>query len=205
MDKLEKQKCPVCFKNILTLTEDNMEIPYFGRVFLFSMQCQDKECNYNMSDVETEEQKEPTRYTLEINSEKDMNIRVVKSSNAGVKIPQLKMSMEPGIASVGFVSNVEGILDRFKKVIEEERNSTEDEEVKEIARPWIENKIDLEKVKKNLFKSFLFISDNDPFNYFELNKEKFSELGSEIIVLPNAGHITEDDGFKELPILLDKF
>jgi len=81
----------------------------------------------------------------------------------------------------------------------------EDEEVKEIARPWIENKIDLEKVKKNLFKSFLFISDNDPFNYFELNKEKFSELGSEIIVLPNAGHITEDDGFKELPILLDKF
>ena len=62
-----------------------------------------------------------------------------------------------------------------------------------------------EKVKKNLFKSFLFISDNDPFNYFELNKEKFSELGSEIIVLPNAGHITEDDGFKELPILLDKF
>jgi len=81
----------------------------------------------------------------------------------------------------------------------------EDEEVKEIARPWIETKIDLEKVKKNLSKSFLFISDNDPYDCFELNKEKFSELGSEIIILHNAGHITEEDDFKELSILLEKF
>ena len=107
MDKVEKQKCPVCLKDTLTLTEDSMEIPFFGRAFIFSMECQEKECNYRMSDVEAEEEKEPTRYTLEIKSDKDMSIRIVKSANATVKIPQLKMSMEPGVASVGFVSNVE--------------------------------------------------------------------------------------------------
>jgi len=173
MDKLEKQKCPVCFKNILTLTEDNMEIPYFGRVFLFSMQCQDKECNYNMSDVETEEQKEPVRYTLEINSEKDMNIRVVKSSNAGVKIPQLKMSMEPGVASVGFVSNVEGILDRFKKVIEEERNSTEDEEVKDNAKKLLKK---IWKVKLGEFPIKLIIEDASGNSAIISDKAKIEKL-----------------------------
>lgn len=84
-------------------------------------------------------------------------------------------------------------------------HNLEDEEVKEIAKPWIETKIDLEKVENNLQKSCLFISDNDPYGCFDLNKEKFNELGSEIIVLPNAGHITEDDGFKELPVLLENF
>lgn len=134
MDKLEKQKCPVCFKNTLTLTEDNSEIPYFGRVFIFSMNCENSECNYQMSDVEAEEPKDPTRYTIEVNSEKDMNIRIVKSSNANIKIPQLKMSLESGVGSIGFVSNIEGILDRFKKIIEDERNTTEDDEIKDNAK-----------------------------------------------------------------------
>ena len=173
MDKLEKQKCPVCFKNTLTLTEDSMEIPYFGRVFLFSMKCEDKECNYNMSDVETEEKKEPTRYTLEINSEKDMSIRVVKSSNASVKIPQLKMSMNPGVASVGFVSNVEGILDRFKKVIEEERNSTEDDEVKDNAKKLLKK---IWKVKLGEFPIKLIIEDETGNSAIISDKAKVEKL-----------------------------
>lgn len=134
MDKLENQKCPVCFKDTLTLTEDNTEIPYFGRVFILSMKCENKECNYYMSDVENEEQKDPARYTIEINSEKDMSIRVVKSSNGIVKIPQLKVDIEPGVASTGYVTNIEGILDRVKKIVEEERDTTEDDDVKDNAK-----------------------------------------------------------------------
>lgn len=74
-----------------------------------------------------------------------------------------------------------------------------DEEEQEIARPWIETPIDLMKVKSVLPKSTLIISDNDPFGAFELNKRKFSELGSKIVVMHNAGHISGDDGFTELP------
>ena len=78
----------------------------------------------------------------------------------------------------------------------------ESPEVEEIARPWIETPINLEKVKSVLPKSTLIISDNDPFGYFEENKLKFTELGSEIVVMHNAGHISAEDGFNELPEVL---
>ena len=78
----------------------------------------------------------------------------------------------------------------------------EDEETKEIAKPWIETPIDLKKVRAVLPKSTLIISDNDPYDCFEENKKKFAEVGSKIIVLPNAGHITSEDGFLEFPEVL---
>ena len=46
MDILENQKCPMCMKNTLTLLESEKDIPYFGKVFLFSMDCNNKDCNY---------------------------------------------------------------------------------------------------------------------------------------------------------------
>ena len=80
----------------------------------------------------------------------------------------------------------------------------EGEEIIATARPWIETPIDLQKVRSALPKSTLIISDNDPYDTFEMNKEKFAELGSKIIVLPNAGHITAEDGFTELPVALSE-
>lgn len=81
----------------------------------------------------------------------------------------------------------------------------EGEETEKIANPWINIPIDLEKVKNNLKHSRLIISDNDPYEYFDLNKEKFSELGSEILVLLNAGHIRMEDGYSKLPEALEFF
>lgn len=80
----------------------------------------------------------------------------------------------------------------------------EDDEVKEIAEPWITTPINLNKVKQVLPKSALIISDNDPYNCYEENVKKFKQLGSEIITLHKAGHITENDGFKELPEIVEK-
>ena len=80
----------------------------------------------------------------------------------------------------------------------------EDKEVKEIAKPWIETPINFEKIKTVLPKSTLIISDNDPYGAFEENKKRFREIGSKIIVLPGAGHITTEDGFTELPVVLEE-
>lgn len=150
MDKLEKQPCPLCHKKTLTLMEDVTEVPYFGKAYLFSMNCES--CGYSMSDVEAEVEKDPSRYTFEISSDKDMNVRIVKSSNAIVKFPQLKMSMEPGPSSIGFITNIEGLLDRFKKIIEEERNNSEDEDVKKNAKNLLRKiwKINLGDLKTKL-------------------------------------------------------
>ena len=86
-----------------------------------------------------------------------------------------------------------------------EVEDAEDEDAKEVARPWIETSINLKKVAKALPKSTLIISDNDPYGAFEENKKKFRELGSKILVLHNAGHITADDGFSEAPVISKEF
>ena len=70
--------CPLCHQKTLTLMERDIEVPYFGKVLLFSMTCSN--CKYHKSDVESVEQKEPCKFTFEISSEEDMKVRVVKRS-----------------------------------------------------------------------------------------------------------------------------
>lgn len=132
MEKLEKQPCPVCGEKKLTLIEDEMDIPYFGRTFIFSMKCSG--CNYNQSDVEAADKKEPSKIEFTIENKKDLNVRVVKSSDAGVNVPGLKMSVESGPGSEGYVSNVEGLLGKFKTILENERDNAEDASVRKKAK-----------------------------------------------------------------------
>ena len=132
MDKLEKQKCPICGEDKLTLLEDEMDIPYFGKTYIFSMKCDS--CNYAQSDVEAEDKKDPCKIEFTVENKKDLTVRIVKSSEASVKIPQLKMSVDPGVASEGYVSNVEGLLERFKKILEGERDNADDEDVRKKAK-----------------------------------------------------------------------
>ncbi len=134
MPELKGQKCTFCDENKLTLKEDQMEIPYFGRVFLLSMECSG--CGYRKADVEPAEKKEPCRYTLEVSSEEDLNIKVVKSGEATVKIPHI-ITIEPGPASEGYVTNIEGLLDRVKKMIESSLDAEEDDGAKRKGKNMI--------------------------------------------------------------------
>jgi zinc finger protein len=131
VDTLEGQQCPVCGEKKLVLTEDEKEIPFFGKVYLFSMTCH--ACKYHKADVESVEEKEPSRFTLEISSEEDMKIRVVRSSMGTIKIPHIA-SIEPGETATGYVTNVEGILNRIKHQIEVIRDTEEDEDAKKKAK-----------------------------------------------------------------------
>jgi len=61
------------------------------------------------------------KYTFEVQNENDLNVRIIKSSQATIKIPRL-IEITPGPISNGYVTNVEGILSRIKKVIEDQKN-----------------------------------------------------------------------------------
>ena len=128
MFELKNQNCPFCGVKKLTLIEKEMEVPYFGKCYLMAMYCNN--CKYHKSDVESYETKTPIRYTFTIENEKDLNVRVVKSSNAIVKVTQLKITMEPSSASIGFITNVEGLLARFKSILEQLRDELEDNKAK---------------------------------------------------------------------------
>ena len=134
IEKIDNEKCPMCQKKTLTLYETEQDVPHFGKVFLFGMQCSNSECNYRQSDVEVEKQAEPCKIEFTVNNPKDLNTRVVKSSEATIKIPQLKMEVEPGVASDGYVSNIEGVLERFKKILEAERDTAEEDDTRKKAK-----------------------------------------------------------------------
>ena len=128
---LEGQKCPICSKDTLTLTEAEREIPYFGKVCLFSMSCD--ECHYHKADLESLEERPPCKYTFEVSSEADLNTRVVKSANATIKIPRI-MTIESGPSSNGYVTNVEGILNRVKVMLEKTRDEAEENDDRKKAK-----------------------------------------------------------------------
>ncbi|MCI0619636.1 alpha/beta hydrolase [Candidatus Wolfebacteria bacterium] len=81
----------------------------------------------------------------------------------------------------------------------------EDEDVERIVRPWLETPIDFAEVRRAAEKVVAFFSDNDPYGVSQdtdgvVLKEK---LGAELVLIPEAGHFTEDDGYTEFPEVLD--
>jgi len=72
----------------------------------------------------------------------------------------------------------------------------------EIAKQWLETPIDFDKVKSHCNDIVCIQSDNDPFVPVadaEIFKEK---LNAKIVFLQNAGHISAESGFTELPEIL---
>ena len=61
-----------------------------------------------------------------------MKVRVVKSSEATVKLPHI-VTITPGPAAQGFVTNIEGILNRVKYQIESAKDMEEGEDEKKKA------------------------------------------------------------------------
>lgn len=83
-------------------------------------------------------------------------------------------------------------------------NLKEDE--KPIAKLWEETPIDFEKVKIRAGKFIAVFSDDDPVVPYKENAKVFKQkLGAEIITKRKMGHFSQDEGFKEIPFLLDLF
>ena len=52
-----------------------------------------------------------------IDDEEKLRARVVRSSSCTVSIPELDLQVNPGSSSTGYVSNVEGVINRFQEII----------------------------------------------------------------------------------------
>ncbi len=105
--------CPACGKelNVITAIYDT---PYFGKILLTSINCQ---CGFKHSDSFSAQIRDPVRFKLEI-SKKTLFSKIVRSASGTIRIPELGLAMEPGPASQGFITNVEGVLIRFQEIVE---------------------------------------------------------------------------------------
>ncbi|UTB33328.1 MAG: ZPR1 zinc finger domain-containing protein [Methanobacterium sp. ERen5] len=179
--------CPVCKgRNTLEMTSKTEEIPYFGEILESTIIC--SECGYRHTDTICLEQKEPVYYSLLI-SKANINARVVKSQTATLSIPDLGLKVEPGPKSQGYVSNVEGVLNRFGSAVETAIEWAEEPEVKENALKIIEK---IEDIKSGDGSATLIIED--PFGHSIIihDDAKHRKLSQEEVENLNTGFVTID-------------
>ena len=129
-----KMDCPVCGgKNTATYTTQTHELAYF---------------------IATE-QKDPAKHSLII-SKKNLDSRVVRSQSATVSLPEIGIKVEPGPKSEGYISNVEGVLIRFRDATERALNMFTDEVSQENGKKVLEN---INKVLDGEMETLLLIED----------------------------------------------
>jgi len=102
--------CPTCNTEIEYLyTTEN--IPYFSDILIISAIC--PSCGYKFVDTQMLKHGEPVRYVYRTAKEEDLAVRVMRSMSASIEIPELGVRIDPGPTCQGFVSNIEGVLDRI--------------------------------------------------------------------------------------------
>jgi len=112
--QIPEVNCPVCGAQSLTEKETKYEVDYFGPVLLTTIICAN--CGFKHSDVICLNVQNPSSISASIEEPKDLKMPVVRSSDATIQIPELGVLITPGPMAEGFVSNVEGVLERVEQV-----------------------------------------------------------------------------------------
>ena len=116
MESIIDQSCPICSsKKGLKLYVHISEIPYFGEHTQMTMMCDS--CGWKNTDFIPAEGKKPGSWSLRINNVEHMSARVVRSSSCTIRIEEIGLEVEPGGNSSGYITNIEGVLNRFSDIV----------------------------------------------------------------------------------------
>lgn len=116
MESIIDQSCPICSSDKgLKLYVHISEIPYFGEHTQMTMMCDS--CGWKNTDFIPAEGKKPGSWSLKINSIDHMTARVVRSSSCTIRIEEIGLEVEPGGNSSGYITNIEGVLNRFSDIV----------------------------------------------------------------------------------------
>jgi zinc finger protein len=108
--------CPACEESELDVNSMLYSVPYFNELAMFTMKCPN--CNFTHNDIFSAEERPPSRWTLRVDDEAHLGIRVVRSGSGTIRLPEFGIDVEPGPAAESFISNVEGVLLRTRPVVE---------------------------------------------------------------------------------------
>ncbi|MGQ9758961.1 MAG: ZPR1 zinc finger domain-containing protein [Candidatus Methanomethylicaceae archaeon] len=112
-----KVVCVSCGEESLEVKEVYAKIPRFGRMLILSMLC--SQCGYRIFDTISLEYLGPSKLEYRVREVKDLSARVIRSATSTILIPELGLELRPGPRSDAFITNVEGILDRFLVIAEQ--------------------------------------------------------------------------------------
>lgn len=130
--------CPVC-SNKISINEYLYEIPLIGKMIISSGECES--CKFIYRDVRMADSRGSQILKYKVKSIDDLGTIIIRASSAAIRIPELDVSINPGAASQGFITTIEGVLQR---VVEVMKILEKDEEV---------NKKDWEERMKNILKA----------------------------------------------------
>ncbi len=132
-------KCPICDKDTYEEKEMDYEIPYLGKFKIITGKC--NSCNYKYNSIIPLETGNKKTIKKEINK-KTLNDVVVRSPYCKITIPELGLELLPGERCEGFITTIEGVLQRFLKTLEFLERNSEDKEKYEKIKKKIQNIID---------------------------------------------------------------
>ena len=144
--------CPVCNAEIEYLYQTD-NIPFFSDIIIIRALC--NKCGYRYVDTQVLTSQAPGRQEFHVETSDDLDVRVVRSMQGIVMVPELGVRIDPGPACEGFVSNVEGVLDRIVDVVKGAFRWGTDVE-KENATALL---ADIAKVKSGTFPITLILED----------------------------------------------
>jgi len=79
-----------------------------------------------------------------------------------------------------------------------------EEPYKSLNASFINSQLDWVKVRSNCKKFFCFAGNNDPYVSMDIAKDFANRLNTELIVIPNGGHLSAESGYTKFPQLLEK-
>lgn len=119
----------MCGNPQIMVNQITQEIPYFGPVVILTIKC--GVCGFRDNDIIPLKTQEPKTFIAKINGVEDLKIKVIKSSTGFIRIPELGVEIKPGPYSQGFISNIEGLLDRVEEVVKTKIADEEKDKVEE--------------------------------------------------------------------------
>ncbi|MEM2001091.1 MAG: ZPR1 zinc finger domain-containing protein [Candidatus Methanomethylicaceae archaeon] len=112
-----KVLCASCGEEALEVKEVYVKIPRFGKMLILSMLC--SRCGYRVFDTVALEYSGPSKIEYSVRNARDLSARVIRSTTSTIMIPELGLELRPGPRSEAFITNVEGVLDRFLAIAEQ--------------------------------------------------------------------------------------
>ena len=97
------------------MAEREYAVENFGSVLLSVTAC--RSCGYRHTDVFSLSTHDPTSTRVKVASAEHLKIHVVRGNTATVVVPELGVSIHPGLNNEGFISNVEVVLGRIEDVL----------------------------------------------------------------------------------------
>lgn len=88
--------------------------PLFREIMYISAKCK---CSFRFADTLSLSSKEPVRYEISVETQEDLDARVIRSTSGTIRIPEMGIAIEPGMASESYITNIEGVLHRVRSVL----------------------------------------------------------------------------------------